>query len=121
MAVFRLWPFRARLFQASLNKHSSDVYTRIYYGCSCALRDARCRARIVSLELPVCRGAGPAHFSGVRFVASTYTTLRTLLPLLPGHPLVRRSVDAPEADKRPRLKSAQRFTAYLSLVDIGER
>ncbi|GAA5995022.1 uncharacterized protein JCM10292_004492 [Rhodotorula paludigena] len=55
----------------------------------------------------------------VSFVASTYTTLRTLLPLLPGHPLNRRSVDAPEADKRPRLKSAQRFTAYLSLVDIA--
>ncbi|GAA6058714.1 hypothetical protein JCM10212_003402 [Sporobolomyces blumeae] len=59
--------------------------------------------------------------SFVSLVCSSYTVLRTLLPLLPGHPLNRRanptndlSVDA----KRPRLKSAQRFTTYLAVTDV---
>ncbi|BGP44772.1 hypothetical protein JCM10450v2_000586 [Rhodotorula kratochvilovae] len=57
----------------------------------------------------------------IAFVYSTYTTLRTLLPLLPGHPLNRRATTGaptPPQEKRPRLKSAQRFTAYLATVDI---
>ncbi|BGP28827.1 hypothetical protein JCM10296v2_000563 [Rhodotorula toruloides] len=68
---------------------------------------------------------GLALFS---FFCSTYTTLRTLLPLLPDHPLNRRTagsavgsfaaVPSPSAEERPRLKSAQRFAAYLSVVDI---
>ncbi|BGP67231.1 hypothetical protein NBRC10513v2_000549 [Rhodotorula toruloides] len=68
---------------------------------------------------------GLALFS---FFCSTYTTLRTLLPLLPDHPLNRRTAGSavgsfapaasPSAEKRPRLKSAQRFAAYLSVVDI---
>lgn len=59
---------------------------------------------------------------------SAYTTLRTLLPLLPPHPLNRRTTgsavgpyDAPPslgADKPLRLKSAQRFTVWLAAVDI---
>ncbi|BGP12749.1 hypothetical protein JCM10213v2_000666 [Rhodosporidiobolus nylandii] len=67
-------------------------------------------------------------FALISFFCSTYTTLRTLLPLLPGHPLNRRSTTSavgpygpapsPAVDKRPRLKSAQRFTAYLATVDI---
>ncbi|GAA5850186.1 hypothetical protein JCM8547_001035 [Rhodosporidiobolus lusitaniae] len=67
-------------------------------------------------------------FALLSFLCSTYTTLRTLLPLLPGHPLNRRQVSAavapygaapsPAVEKRPRLKSAQRFTAYLASVDI---
>ncbi|BGP21637.1 hypothetical protein JCM10295v2_000512 [Rhodotorula toruloides] len=61
------------------------------------------------------------------FFCSTYTTLRTLLPLLPDHPLNRRTAGsaigsfAPAAspsETTPRLKSAQRFAAYLSVVDI---
>ncbi|GAA5976878.1 hypothetical protein JCM11641_000898 [Rhodosporidiobolus odoratus] len=67
-------------------------------------------------------------FGLLSFFCSTYTTLRTLLPLLPGHPLNRRhagsavgpyaAAAAPTVEKRPRLKSAQRFTAYLGAVDI---
>ncbi|GAA5887604.1 hypothetical protein JCM6882_001468 [Rhodosporidiobolus microsporus] len=67
-------------------------------------------------------------FALLGFFCSTYTTLRTLLPLLPGHPLNRRhtcrragplALAADQAvDNRPRLKSAQRFTAYLATVDI---
>ncbi|GAA5834288.1 hypothetical protein JCM9279_004270 [Rhodotorula babjevae] len=55
------------------------------------------------------------------FLCSTYTTLRTLLPLLPGHPLNPRppagSTTLPRP-QRPRLKSAQRFAAYLAASDI---
>ncbi|GAA5832130.1 hypothetical protein JCM11251_004250 [Rhodosporidiobolus azoricus] len=67
-------------------------------------------------------------FAFISFLCSTYTTLRTLLPLLPGHPLNRRQnstqvgpyapAPALPAEKHPRLKSAQRFTAYLAAVDI---
>ncbi|GAA6025471.1 hypothetical protein JCM10207_000781 [Rhodosporidiobolus poonsookiae] len=66
-------------------------------------------------------------FALLSFFCSTYTTLRTLLPLLPGHPLNRRHANppvgpypaaVPPVEKHPRLKSAQRFTAYLATVDI---
>ncbi|CEQ39014.1 SPOSA6832_00497 [Sporobolomyces salmonicolor] len=69
-------------------------------------------------------------FALISFFCSTYTTLRTLLPLLPGHPLNRRNagsavgpydpVPSPSLEKLPRLKSAQRFTAYLAAIDIRE-
>ncbi|GAA5917571.1 hypothetical protein JCM8208_003909 [Rhodotorula glutinis] len=53
------------------------------------------------------------------FLCSTYTTLRTLLPLLPGHPLNPRPPPGSTAPpQRPRLKSAQRFAAYLAASDI---
>mgnify|MGYP001559176092 CR=1 FL=1 len=74
------------------------------------------------------RRADPSSLGS--FFASTYTTLRTLLPLLPAHPLTRRitgsavgSYDAPPQapiEKRARLTSAQRFTVWLTAVDIGE-
>ncbi|GAA6047332.1 hypothetical protein JCM3770_001891 [Rhodotorula araucariae] len=58
----------------------------------------------------------------VALVCSAYTTLRTLLPLLPSHPLDRRAKTGalipPQEKRAPRLKSAQRFTAYLAAVDI---
>ncbi|GAA5838325.1 hypothetical protein JCM5353_006850 [Sporobolomyces roseus] len=60
-------------------------------------------------------------FALISFLCSTYTTLRTLLPLLPDHPLNPRTNGAPPTtvhDQRPRLKSAQRFTAYLALTDV---
>ncbi|GAA5870187.1 hypothetical protein JCM1840_001586 [Sporobolomyces johnsonii] len=67
-------------------------------------------------------------FALISFFCSTYTTLRTLLPLLPGHPLNRRNAGSavgpydaapsPALEKLPRLKSAQRFTAYLAFIDI---
>ncbi|GAA6036933.1 hypothetical protein JCM8097_006361 [Rhodosporidiobolus ruineniae] len=66
-------------------------------------------------------------FALFSFLCSTYTTLRTLLPLLPGHPLNRRHAGAavtpydaptPPSEGRPRLKSAQRFASYLACVDI---
>ncbi|GAA5949634.1 hypothetical protein JCM3765_002734 [Sporobolomyces pararoseus] len=70
-------------------------------------------------------------FALISLLCATYTTLRTLLPLVPGHPLNRRqqlscttSIVHPEPSKhkdkdtRPRLKSAQRFTAYLALNDV---
>ncbi|GAA5870084.1 hypothetical protein JCM16303_001890 [Sporobolomyces ruberrimus] len=58
----------------------------------------------------------------ISFLCSTYTILRTLLPLLPGHPLNRRrtpsSRDSDSPEKPPRLKSAQRFTVYLAVTDV---
>jgi hypothetical protein len=60
------------------------------------------------------------------FICSAYTTLRTLLPLLPLHALERRvtgsaglpygAAPAPTIkEKSRRLKSAQRFTTYLAV------
>ncbi|GAA5988550.1 hypothetical protein JCM5350_004450 [Sporobolomyces pararoseus] len=70
-------------------------------------------------------------FALISLLCSTYTTLRTLLPLVPGHPLHPRQqmhhttsisqsepTKAVDIDGRPRLKSAQRFTAYLALTDV---
>ncbi|KAI5479176.1 hypothetical protein MNV49_004037 [Pseudohyphozyma bogoriensis] len=61
------------------------------------------------------------------FFCSTYTTLRSLLPLLPPHHLTRRPAGAAVGSyksppsvprKKLRLKSAQRFTVWLAGVDI---
>ncbi|GAA6021360.1 hypothetical protein JCM11491_004760 [Sporobolomyces phaffii] len=64
----------------------------------------------------------------VSFSCAAYTTLRTLLPLLPDHPLQRRHRQPPDfassepqrsnLETRPKLKSAQRFTVYLALTDV---
>lgn len=77
------------------------------------------------------RRADDCLFPRRSFFASTYTTLRTLLPLLPAHPLTRRITgsavgpyEAPPrapVEKRVRLKSAQRFTVWLAATDISER
>lgn len=62
----------------------------------------------------------------LRFFCSIYVALRTVLPLLPRHHLARRSsisgaepyLSSTAVDKRPHLKSAQRFTIWLSSIDI---
>ncbi|GAA5908213.1 uncharacterized protein JCM6883_004310 [Sporobolomyces salmoneus] len=69
-------------------------------------------------------------FALISLLCASYTTLRTLLSLVPGHPLNRRrqlpttihdsknGILTETAGRRPRLKSAQRFTAYLAITDV---